>query len=491
MNRRDSLFIGLDVGSGSAKASVFTLDGQHVNTASSSYAPSTPNPGIAEYDPHEVQNAAVTALADAVRDLAAGSVQAIAVDAMISGAVAVDVTGRPISSYTTTLDTRFSGYLDNVLAAGGARLRHLSGSGQPTLAPKIHWMRREIDGVDERAAKYVLAGSLVVSKLAGLDADEAFIDETCLWATGLADCARREWSQELCNLFEIDMAVLPRILASTEVVGGLTAEIAARCNLTSGIPVIAGCGDQSAGFVGAGAARLGAGADSAGTYSVVAGVTREFVVLPDADAPDVLPVASGVGFNLQSMVIGGGLTRQWAARLLGDVEVGAELLESEPGSRGVRFVPHLGGQAYPARPNLRGAWIGLTWAHEPIDMYQAVLEGVALSNANAFVRMRELYADVHLDSITVFGGGARSAAWNQIKADAAGVRYESLGDLPATSLGAAMLAAQGIGQIDDATQRCADVRTVQRIFEPNERRHQLYSALAAEHTELVASVANL
>lgn len=474
--------VGIDVGGGSTKASVFDLGGRLVAWSSRPYEPATPAPGIAEYDPCAIEEAAVAALSEALSNLEPRLVQAVAVDAMMSGALAIDETGRAITPYTTTLDTRFSTELDRMLDSEGPRIRALTGSGQPTLAPKIAWLRDTSAAVSDRGVKFVLAGSLVAGRLGAIPADDSFIDSTYLWTTGLADVANNTWSDQLCTAFDIDSGSLPKIVQSTDVVGGISAVVAQRSGLRSGTPIVAGCGDQAAGFVGAGAAHAGFGADSAGTYAVVAAVTDQFIVSSDADAPDVVPVASGTGVNLQSMVVGGGMTRQWASRVLhlDGSDIDSALQAREPGARGVRFGPHLGGQAYPSRPHARGSWIGLSWAHDEIDMYQAVLEGVALSNATAFQRMRELYPDVRVDRVAVYGGGARSSAWNQIKADATGIIHESLGDAPVAGLGAAMLAAQGVGMLEDATLRCAELRRVKSRFIPDANRHATYEDLARQ-----------
>lgn len=487
----DRFVIGVDVGSGSAKAGVFDLSGRLHASASVAYEPTTPAPGVAEYDAVAVQDASVEALARALQGVDATKVEAVAVDAMMSGAVPVDEAGVPVGPYTTTLDTRFAPHLDRFLAGGWERCRALTGSGQPTLAPKIAWIEDAFPDVAARTARYVLAGSLVAGRFAGLGAQDAFVDASYLWTTGLADAATLEWSPELCAVLGTDVSRLPRIVQSTDTVGAITVEVAAATGLRAGTPVVAGCGDQSAGYVGAGAARPGVGADSAGTYAVVAGVTGAFDPRLDPDAPDVVAVPSGSAFNVQSMVVGGGLTRQWAARLFGvtSADVDADVLAAEPGARGVRFAPHLGGQAYPARPEARGAWVGMTWVHTPVDLYQAVLEGVALANGHAFARMRDLYPDLSLDRVVVFGGGTRSGAWSQIKADVTGVPYACLGDAPVTGRGAAMLAAQGVGLVDDATAVCAANLDVVRTFVPDERRHAAYQGLLQEHLDLVDDLA--
>jgi len=490
----DRLVVGIDVGSGSSKASVFDLFGRLRSVGRASYAPVMPAPGLAEYNAREVRAAAVHALAAAARGVETGTIEAIAVDAMMSGAVPIDAAGEPTAPYTTTLDTRFSRYLAAVQQSCGTSLRRLTGSTQATLGPKIAWIQEEFPEIAARTRKYVAAGSLVAAYLAGLDAEGAFIDPTYLWTTGLADAAARSWSPELCAAQHVDSGLLPHIVAPTHVVGQLSGEIAAQAGLRSGIPVVAGCGDQSAGFIGAGVAYLGTAADSAGTYAVLAGVTAGFAPSDAEDAPDLVPVGSGPAYNVLTTVIGGGLTRQWARDLFSS-QLGSEPGESGedtgPEARGVRFVPHLGGQAHPTRPGLRGAWLGLTWAHGPADLYQAVLQAIALDHAHGASRMREQYPDVTFESIVGYGGGAKSAHWNQIKADALGVRYESLGNAPVAGLGAAMLAAQGVGLVDDAAAVAAKAVTVERVFEPDPTRHERYVTMLPEYLKAVACVDQL
>lgn len=488
---KDSLIVGVDVGSGSAKASVFDLTGCLRAQGRSAYRPHQPAPGVAEYDAVGLQDAVVAALAEAVRAVDPRAVASVAVDAMMSGAVPIDVDGRPSGPYTTTLDTRFATRLSETLAADDGRLRALTGSGQPTLGPKIGWLRDSCPEIAARSAKYVLAGGLVAGHLAGLDAAQAFMDTTYIWTTGLADARARTWSSTLCTAQGIDPAVLPRIVEPTDVVGAVTPAVAARTGLRAGTPVVAGCGDQAAGYVGAGCASLGRAADSAGTYAVFAGVTATFATSTDADAPDVMASASGGLFNVQTMVIGGGLTRQWAQELLGaPVEDGGGAPQPA-GARGVRFIPHLGGQAYPSRPHLRGAWLNLSWAHTREDLYAAVLEAVALDHAHAADRMREQHADVRFDSVVGYGGGAQSARWNQIKADALGVRYDSLGDAPVAGLGVALLGAQGVGLVTDAAAAAAQAIPVQRGFDPDPERHARYRDAVPAYQQATQALAGL
>lgn len=483
--------IGVDVGGSGARAGAFDLSGTLVASASQEYSPSTPGPGVVEYDARAIVDAVVATLRGIALSVDPHSVSVICVDAMMSGAVALSGDGHPVTPYTTTADSRFAPDLRRILANDGDRIRRITGSGQPTLAPKIHWMLREFPETNHDEVVFALAGAFVCGQLTGLPPDSLVVDDTVLWTTGLADTAARKWSRPLLDSFAIKESSLPRIGRPADIAGHLTRELALHTGLRSGTPIAVGCGDQPAGFLGSGSLLPHRGADCAGSYSVVAAVTQAFDVHQEVTAPDVLPTASGEMFSLQSMVIGGGLTERWAHALLGlsRRQSGSAMEGVLPGARGVRFVPHMGGEAYPVRPGSNGAWVGLNWAHSAADLYQAVLEGIAIHHARAFAAISAMYPDTALDSISVYGGGAANSNWNQIKADATGLVYECIENTQPTSLGAAMVGAEAVGLIRNAAEHCADLRTVKERFHPRPEAHSAFLKIAEEYDELSADIA--
>jgi xylulokinase len=484
--------IGLDIGSASAKASAFTLDGALVAQGSVGYQPRQPEPGVAEYDGDELLEAALGALSIVGDRLTGRTVASIAIDAMMSGAVGIDAAGRPVTAYTTTLDTRFGPDLEEFTSRHGAALRQETGSLQATLAPKIAWLRRSEAGRSGRIAKYVLAGSLVGARLAGLDADGHYLDPTYLWTTGLADSRAGSWSTRLLEAAGVAPDELPRIVASTEVVGRLSRSAATRTGLPSGVPIVAGCGDQSAGYLGAGI-RPGVAADSAGTYSVFAVASPEFLPGGDASAPDIAVAPQEGLFHYQHIVIGGGLTRQWATDLLLGSEsgraqdlAGLERLarEAPPGADGLTVVPFFGGTATPPDATVRGSIHGLTWTHRSPEIYRAVLESIPLDHALA---LRSMPTSPPIDLVVGYGGGARSGLWNQIKCDVLGVPYECLGEYPVTELGIALLGAQGVGLVDDAATAAEGLKTVESRLRPDPDRHEQYLRVLDHYAAVVSS----
>lgn len=490
MSNDERYIVGLDVGSSSTKATAFTVAGRLAAQASVAYQPDQPEAGVAEYPADVLTAAATGALAQMGRVIDLRAVESIAIDAMMSGVVPIDSGGKAVAPYTTTMDVRFAVYLDRYVRANVEVLRSECGSSQATLAPKIQWIRETRPDLATRTAKFVLAPSLIGGFLAGLDADRHYVDPTYLWTTGLADSRQKRWSPTLLKAADVDPITLPTIVPPTQVVGEICSKVAAATGLRKGTPIVAGCGDQSAGYLGAGITEPGIAADSAGTYAVFAVASDSFVPGIAADGPDVACAPTDRLYHYQNVVIGGGLTRQWAAGILAGTKPEATAdLEQEaanmpPGAEGLIFLPYLGGIASPPDATLRGALQGLSWAHGRGHIYRAVLESIAFEHAAAIDRMGSGLA---VRRIIGYGGGSRSQLWNTIKCDVMGIPFESLGQFPVAELGVAMLGAEGVGLVDDAARATQRIVPRGKVQEPDPKRHEVYRGLLAAYRKAVAT----
>ena len=120
-----------------------------------------------------------------------------------------------------------------------------------------------------------------------------------------------------------------------------------------------------------------------------------------------------------------------------------------PGSDGLFFSPHLGGRICPSSPNMRGAWVGVSWSHTQSHFARAILESVAYEYAYYLKILKELLPELKLVEARAVGGGARSEVWNQIKADVLNVPFQKLQANEFGTWGAAMIAGKAVGLIRD------------------------------------------
>jgi len=151
---------------------------------------------------------------------------------------------------------------------------------------------------------------------------------------------------------------------------------------------------------------------------------------------------------------------------------------SEPGARGLLFLPHLRPGGAPFHDlDARGALFGLTLAHTRGDVIRAVLEGITL-NIRLICEVLEQQAGSPFSEIRMVGGGARSRLWRDIAASILNKRVLSLSvQQEANSLGAAVTACVGIGvfdRFDDAVKRFI---RVEEATLPNKNSQAAYEAL--------------
>ncbi|NLF28786.1 MAG: hypothetical protein GX592_12890 [Clostridiales bacterium] len=249
------------------------------------------------------------------------------------------------------------------------------------------------------------------------------------------------------------------------------------------IPVAVGAQDQKCGALGAGIAD-GIATVSMGTCMAVM-IRSERVV---CDREQYLPCFSdlfGDGYWLEGCVNVGAGCLKWYRDLYYPEQpysyVTGMAGRHNPTAESPMFFPHLSGMGTPFRwGNCSGGFYALTLNATADGMAHAVLEAVGLT-LRQNLEAAEKTAGAHIETLRVFGGGAKSREWLQMLTDATGRVVESLFTHEAGCVGAAMLAGLAAGIFPDvaAAQRIG-VR-VDKRFAPDpakgavyDRRYELY-----------------
>lgn len=467
--------IGVDLGTSGTKAALYHIDGKLIAQAAVEVPLHHPKPGVVEQDNQDFYLSAARTVRECVQGsgVEASSIAAIAFDSQMAGIGLIGEDYRPVAHFDSWLDMRCQPYIEMMDRMAGERITQLTGC-PPTCdhGPKMLWWKHERPEVYARTAKFVVPGTYVAGRLAGLGADGAFIDRTYIHFSGFSDAANGKWSAELCERFGLDSRKLPRIVDPTEIVGQVLEGPASEFGLAPGTIIAAGAGDTAANALGAGIVRAGMLFDVAGTASVLAGCTDRFVA--DTTHRALLTMRSVIPglWNPLAYIGGGGLALRWFRDHFFNASFGKTLpseedlyaqmialaMEAPRGSDGLLFSPHLGGRICPSSSEMRGAWAGFSWSHTQSHFARSILESIAYEYAYYLKILRQLLPKLELVEARVVGGGARSAAWNQIKADVLGVPYQRLSGSEFGTWGAAMIAGKAAGLIQDLAehaQRCA------------------------------------
>jgi xylulokinase len=473
------LFIGVDIGTQGVKAAVYDEEGTCLGEAFRKSVLLRPAAGAVEEDPELQVRSTCECIAEcAAKARGRGTVRALSIDGQMAGIIGIGADGRNVTPYDSWLDTRCSPWIERMQQTAGARIVQKTG-GPPSFnhGPKILWWKHERAETYRAVRSWVQPGGYAAMRLCGLDASGAFIDRSYLHFSGFADGAAGRWDPELCSLFDVDPSRLPRIVASTDLIGTLTPAMAEICGLPPGTSVVAGCGDTAASFLSCGATRPGICVDVAGTASVFAGTTTSF-------RPDVEEMVLSCGrsaatglWHPYAYINGGGMNLEWfrdsISRAVSGgaapdlVRLGEMAAEIQPADTDPLFIPHLGGRVSPSQPDLRGAWVGLTWSHGLGNLYRAVLEGVALEYGIYKRVLESLFGGGSVSEVRVTGGGEKSALWNRIKADTLGVPIVQVQGAGGAPMGSALLAAHGAGILKDLDAAAARWIHTGAVTEPD------------------------
>ncbi len=496
--RHDGLLVAIDVGTSGARAAALDLAGRRILEARRSYPTAAPRPGWAEQDARSWRSAAVGALADLVRRLEAdglgraADVRAIGLTGQCPSVVLVDRRGRPVTSGLIYRDNRAVAEATAMRERFGdeaihARTGHLPSSFH--IAPKLLWLR-EHQAADFRLASLALQPrDLVALHLTGV----AATDGTHAGATLVYDLRAGGWDDRMLDDLGLDRSLFPAIMASSAVVGGLRAAVAARVGLPVDLPVILGGADSQACALGAGVIAPGPVSEMAGSSTCLNAAVREPLdVLAVTHYPHVIPgpFTTETGINTTGAAVAWLAGLAYAGRSGRPAAADYDRLDAEagaigPGADGVVALPVLG-DGERTDPDLRGAFAGLSLRHGRAVLARAVLEGVAFAIADQLDLLRVGGAPV--TELRVSGGDTRLGTWTRIKADVLGIPVRTVpGDAAVT--GVAMLAGLGAGIYRDPAEAIARCTRTEPPIEPDAGARSAYDEALGAYRRLAASAA--
>lgn len=476
----DSLVIGLDSSTQSAKALACDLAGNILAEGRAPIPLASPQPGYAEQDVEDWWRAATTALSQVSQQVDTRRVAGLAISNQRETTAFLDADGQGIHPALLWLDERGESEIATVAQAFGRDALHAI-TGKPVdMTPALYrlaWMRRHRPEVLDRSARILDVQGFLVWRLAG----EPATSWTSADPFALFDIRDKRWSEPiLAHLGLSPQRLAPAHRPATRL-GEVRAEAAAATGLPPGTPIFAGGGDGQCAGLGVDAARPGRVYLNLGT-AIITGIWSEHCAIDRYWRTMISP--TGEGYFLESCQRAGAFLVNWLLEtLLGshdgvDFERLEEAAASLPiGSEGLLLCPYLIGCMDPHwDPEARAAFIGLSGNHRPGHLYRATLEGLTLEVARAIAAM--IAAGIPAREIVAIGGGAKSALWRQIVADATGLPVLTGRTVDASAVGAAMSAAVGAGLFDGFAEAARAMSSLEAVTEPNPEVAAQYRALS-------------
>jgi xylulokinase len=451
--------LGVDVGTGSLKAGLFDLDGKPLGIERAGYGPFSVLANAREQNPRDWW----TALAATCRRLLdqappATRVLAVGVGGQAPTLVPTDADLQPTHRAITWLDPR--------TAPDAERLYARLGEPVPVWGS---WPAQAVWFVgncpqEMRRTRWLLGcPDYVVSRLIG------------------RPVALLSLSTAELDAGDLDGTLFPPAWTPGAIAGEICQAAAEEIHLPAGTPVVGGHIDGLLGVLGSGVRQPGDACINSGTSGTFSVVCR-----PPLGYPMFGVHVAGTASNAS------GVALDWFAANISHTEsTYAELLASAasvpPGALGLLFLPHLAGdRGAQSDANARGAWVGLTFAHDRRHLLRSLLEGVAFSFRSMQDWLEGTGAEV--GDVRCVGGQAQSDVWNQIKADVLNRLLLVPEVVEAPVVGAAVLAAVGIGVYAEPWQAAQNMVHIRRRFEPQPQSAALYSELFAAFSSLYTAL---
>lgn len=460
-----SYFIGIDVGTSSAKAVLINGGGEVLVVSAPEYDFQTPKPLWAESNPEDWYAATVQAIREVVSEAGVETVDAIGLTGQMHGLVLLDAEGEVLRPCIMWNDQRTAAECSELTEGVGAE-RVLQITGNPILpgftAPKIRWVEKNEPEVFSKIAHILLPKDYIRYRLTGAFAT----DVADASGMSLLDVGARQWSDEMVEACHVQPEWLPELFESAEVSARISRAGAEATGLSEGIPVAAGAGDQAAQAVGSGIIEEGRLSATFGTSGVVFAHSRTFRVEPEGRLHAFCSAVPGE-WHLMGVMLSAAGSFQWFRNTLGDLEREREAAGGEdaytqlielakevpPGAEGLLFLPYLTGERTPhPDPHARGAFIGLTLRHGKGHLVRSVLEGITFGMRDSLTLMRELGVDP--ETIIVSGGGVRSPFWRQMMADIFQARVATVNAAEGAAFGAALLGGVACGAFESVEAAC-------------------------------------
>lgn len=464
MGPMSEYILGIDIGTTSTKAVLFTSCGEMLDQHSVGYPLLSPQPETQEQDPEEIYQAVVQSVyivvqrhLEKTRSEATTSLIGLSFSAAMHSLIAVNSEGEALTNSITWADRRSAAWVSKIRQQCNAYdLYARTGTPLHPMSPlvKIVWLRHEQPDLFQRVAKFISIKEYVIYKWF----EQYVVDYSIANATGLFNMNNLDWDLEALTLAGITPDQLSKIVPTTHILTAMTTAAATAMGLPTDIPVVVGSSDGVL-------ANLGVGAITPDTMAITVGTSgavRAVVNHPQTDEKERLFCYA---LSKDRWVVGGatnngGIVLRWVREHLADAEANtATLLKRDPydilteiaatvpaGSDGLIFHPYLAGERSPLwDANARGSLFGLSLNHTKAHLIRSVLEGIVY---NLYVISLALQESTGVaKSIQATGGFARSSLWRQTLADVFNRTVIFPESYQGSSFGAAVLGLYALGRI--------------------------------------------
>lgn len=466
-------YLGLDQGTTGTTALLFDRNWNQVARGYAEVVQYYPKPGYVEHDGVQLYETLGLATKEALLKAGASANEIICMGLDNQGETIIlwdTTTGQPIHRAIVWQDRRTAKEVDSINEKYGDLFEERTGVKLDSYfgATKIRWILQNVPEAQSLLAQgRLLAGSLDTWFIWKMTGGKEFVtDAVTASRTCLMNIHTLRWEQDILDILEIPVSILPEIRENVGSFGVTDSE--AFLGVT--IPITGSIVDQQAALFGQGCVKKGEIKTTFGTGCFMLMNTAEQRFAADSGLLSTLAL---VHQGKKSYALDGGIYISGAAvkwletglKIVDSPSMADELALSLEDNGGVYFVPAFSGLAAPYWDSYaRGMIIGLTGGTTNAHIARATMEATPYQVKDIFDILKKT-TNFDVSSMRVDGGGTKGRFMMQFLADLLGIPVEVPVISETTGLGAAYLAALGMGEIS-SLEEMANLWRCEKVYEP-------------------------
>ncbi len=454
--KNEKKYLGIDIGTTSLKAAVFNASGERLGLYSADYTLDTdPKSGYIEFEATKYADMCKEAIKKLTEEC--GKIDALSIDTQGETIILTDKDGNPLCNAVVWLDNRAEKEADSIKEHfGNERVYNVTGQPEITAgwpASKLLWFKNNRPEIFAKTKRIFMLEDWILYSLTGNFVTEPTIQSSTIYY----DIVNKVWWDEMLDFIGVEKEQLPQLKNSGEVVGEY-----------QGIKVVSGMLDQIAGTIGSGVTDQSRISEMTGTIMAICVMSDKIPPYnPDSIIPCHMHAINGK-YCLILWSSTAGMALKWFKNNFCESFSFKELDEIAkdiaPGCDGLTMLPYFCGSTMPKyNPNAKAIFSGINLSHTRAHFAKSIMEAIAFT----LKQNLEYVGDEAIEEIRITGGGALSPLWSQIKADTTQKCLKSLTESETACLGAALMAAVGIGDFPDVKTAVGSAVKIKKEYTPS------------------------
>ena len=476
-NRMQEYVIGVDIGTGSTKATALNKEGKVIAVSQFYYPTSNPQAGYSEQDPEIIWQAFAKCINEIISKVKQVP-HTVSLSSCMHSLLVMNSNNQPITPLITWADTRSEKIAEGIRNSEEAEnIYKETGTPIHSMSPlcKISWFKENEKEIFKSAFKFISIKEFIWYRL--FSAYQ--IDTSIASATGLFNIEHFKWNTVSLELCGITTTHLSEIVPTDFIRKNLNLSIADILQIPSDTNFCIGASDGCLANIGSYAFGPGIAALTIGTSGAVRIAGTKPVV--NYSAMIFNYVLDDTTFISGGPINNGGNVLKWLFRTFlnntnpskDDYADFFKNIETIPaGCQGLLFLPYLYGERAPVwNEQASGVFLGIKSFHTNAHFLRAALEGICFALKNILEILEA--STVSITQLNVSGGFVHSNTWMQILADICGKKICLVQTEDASSIGAALLGMKAMKVITDYASLNPGIDIT---MEPNEKNQTVYES---------------